>query len=57
MVGARECCHQIRCLLSHEYTKQLLLTVSGWFAWSPKKNRLINGGRKRCREQESGVVK
>jgi hypothetical protein len=41
MKGARECCRQIRRLLLHEYKQQLLLAVSGWFAWGSKKGHLL----------------
>jgi hypothetical protein len=36
MEGATECCPQVRRLLPFEYTEQLLLSVSGWFARGPK---------------------
>jgi hypothetical protein len=57
MEGARECCGQVRHFLPHEYTEKLLLSVSGWFAWGPKKGRFINRGKYRWRERQNAVLK
>jgi hypothetical protein len=57
MEGARECCRQGRCFLPHEYTEQLLPSVTDWLAWKLKKGRFINVGRKRWRERENAVLK
>jgi hypothetical protein len=57
MEAARECFRQVRRFLPLEYTVQLLLSVSGLFAWGPNKGRLSNGVRKLWRELENAVLK